>query len=66
MFVKPLALLFTNVLLVLVFCCVVGPSHQNVVKDGKEARSPCLCDRVHLLFPDSRYFPINRTSCVIF
>ena len=49
MFVKPLDLLFSNFLLVLVFSFVVGPYHQSTVKGGKEARSPCLCNRAHRL-----------------
>jgi hypothetical protein len=50
MFVKPLALLFSNIfLLVLVFSYVVSPYHQSVVKGGKKARSPYLCNQAHRL-----------------
>ena len=29
------------------FSFIVGPYHQSAMKDEKEARSPCLCDRAH-------------------
>jgi hypothetical protein len=55
MFVKPLALLFSNFLLVLVFSCVAGPYHQSAIKGGKEARSPCLCDQAPRLTIERAY-----------